>query len=155
MIFRVLLTILLFTITISMTGADNREITVFVGHPTVRLVAAGTWDESMKGKIQLEKVPTEKKDEFACIIVKRGDKYFFKSRQNYEVTKHFIGAYVEYRRPDRCDYVRIANPSIRGHELTSALMSSDLTHHYVEHLTIGLTSINYWGRVIIEEGDLR
>ncbi len=151
MIFRVLLAVLLLIISVSMTGADNHEITVFVGHPSVRLGAAGVWDESMKGKIQLEKIPTEKKEEYACIIVKRGDKYFWKSRENYEVTKHLIGAYVEYRRPDRCDYVRIANPSIRGDELVNALMFSDSTHHYVEHLTIGLTSINYWGRVIYED----
>ena len=151
MIFRVLLAVLLLIISVSMTGADNHEITVFVGHPAVRLGVAGVWDESMKGKIQLERIPSEKKEEYACIIVKRGDKYFWKSRENYEVTKHLIGAYVEYRRPDRCDYVRIANPSIRGDELVNALMFSDSTHHYVEHLTIGLTSINYWGRVIYED----
>ena len=88
MIFHVLLVVLLLIISVSMTGADNREITVFVGHPNVRLGAAGVWDESMKGKIQLEKIPTEKKEEYACMIVKRGDKYFWKSRENYEVTKH-------------------------------------------------------------------
>ena len=146
-----MLAVLLFIISISLTGADYHEIEVFVGHPTVRVMAAGVAGKNLKGKIPLEKISPEKKEEFACVIVKRGNKYFWKSRDGYEVHKRLWGTYTEFRRLDRLDYVRIANPNIRDNSLVDTLMYSGSGHHYVEHLTTGLASVNYWGRVVYED----
>ena len=122
---------------------------MFVGHPTVRLVAMGTLDEKFAGKIPLEQVPPEKRQEFACVIVKRGNKYFWKSRDGYEVTQHRVGSYIEFRRLDRSDYVRVANKGLRDN-VFGGIFNKDSNHHYVEHLTRGLISVNYWGRAIYD-----
>lgn len=144
------LVVLLVAISISMTGADYHEIVVFVGHPDVSLLGAGELKESLKGKIPLEKLTPEEKEEYACVIIKRGDKYFWKSREGYEVTRH-LGRYgITFRRLDRPDYVLIIHESLRDPSMRRLLGETD-KHHYVEHITDGLISHNYWGRVVYEE----
>ena len=149
------LVVFLVAISISMTGADYHEIKVFVGDPNVMLLGAGTLKESLKGKIPLEKIPPEKRDELACVIVRRGDKYFWKSREGYEVARQRMpDGDIMFRRLDRPDYVRIVMDATRDNPL-SAMMNRDHYHHYVEHITLGLISVNYWGRVVTETEDNR
>ena len=51
-----LLVALFLIISISMTGADYHEIEVFcLDNPSVRVLAMGTLEEELKGKIPLEK----------------------------------------------------------------------------------------------------
>ena len=145
------LVVLLVAISISMTGADYHEIVVFVGHPDVSLVGAGELKESLKGKIPLEKLTPEQKEKSACVIIRRGDKYFWKSRDGYEVSKQRMpSGDIMFRRLDRPDYVRIVAEFRRDNSL-SAMMNSNSKHHYVEHVTKALISFNYWGRVVYEE----
>lgn len=127
------------------------EVVVFVGHPKVKIVAAAKNHPSM-----FSEVPEEKTFEFRCEIVKRGKKYYWKSRDAHEVKRHLVGAFVEFRRLDRSDYVRIANSTIRGEPLAGLALRDEsiLSYHYVEHLTLGLTSINYWGSVNYETPDI-
>ena len=144
------LVVLLVAISISMTGADYHEIVVFVGHPDVSLLGAGELKESLKGKIPLEKLAPEEKEEYACVIIKRGDKYFWKSREGYEVTRHWGRAGIMFRRLDRPDYVWILRESLRNPSMRM-LIGQTNKHDYVEHITDGLISFNYWGRVVYEE----
>lgn len=151
-----LLVALFLIISISMTGADYHEIEVFVGHPSVMLVGTGTLKEELKGKIPLEKLSPEKKKELACVIIKRGDKYFWKSREGYEVAKlRMPGGDLIFRRLDRADYVRITQKALRDLDQFSQMVYNDHTHHYVEHITHGLISYNYWGHVIYEAENIR
>ena len=121
-------------------GAQQDEVVVFIGHPKVKVVVDGLI------KAGAVDVPDEKASEFACIIVKEGNTYYWKSRDNYKVIGERWGAYINFERPDRPDYVRIADPSIRGNNV-SALAVGDhmMSYDYVEHITMGLTSINYYG----------
>ena len=134
-----LLFILSFTFVSSVSTQD--EVIVFVGFPKVRMVADGVKNGA------LEKVPEEKVIEFGCVIVKRGSKYYWKSRDNHEVVKIRGGLYTTFQRLDRSDYVRIADPSLKTSGVTKHLVRGEglMAFNYVEHLVINLASVNYWG----------
>lgn len=56
-----------------------------------------------------------------------------------------------FRRLDRLDYVRIVMKAKRKFDpVLRQMINQDHTHHYVEHLTLGLISYSYWGHVIYE-----
>ena len=150
MVLRSLLVFLFMMMSVILTGADYHEIVVFVGHPDVSLMVAGELKESLKGKIPLRKLTPEEKEEYACVIIKQSDKYFWKSREGYEVTRHLGRGGIMFRRLDRPDYVWIIHKSLRDPSIRWLLGETD-KHHYVEHITDGLISINYWGRVVSEE----
>ena len=126
----VLLLILSFAF-VPFVSTQQDEVVIFVGYPEVKIVAAA---KDLPG--MFSKISTEKTFEFRCEIVKRGDKYYWKSRDNYEVVRELTGAFVEFRRLDRPDYVRIANSTIRGESLAALALKSEaiLSHDYVEHL---------------------
>ena len=136
-----LLFILSFTFVPPVSTQD--EVIVFVGFPKVKMVADGVKNGA------LEKVPEEKVIEFSCVITKRGDKYYWKSRDNHEVTKIRGGAYTTFQRLDRSDYVRIADPSLKKSGVADLLVRGEglMAFDYVEHLVINLASVNYWGEL--------
>ena len=132
---------------VTLTGAQQAEVVVFIGHPKVKVEVPGLSFILSDLDIPVEKVSAEKVSEFACVIVKKGDTYYWKSRENRKlIPAHADGAYFTFYLPNRPDYVRIANPTMR--ELLSAV--TGVPFDYVEHLTIGLSSINYYGKATID-----
>ncbi|MBI1927251.1 hypothetical protein HYR99_23790 [Candidatus Poribacteria bacterium] len=132
-----LLFILSFTF-VSLVSTQD-EVIVFVGHPKVKMLADGVKDGV------LEEVPQEKVVEFSCVISKIGDKYYWTSRDKWEVMKIKSGAFITFKRLDRPDYVRVIEPESK--EAVALLSETVVKFDYVEHLTINLSSVTYWGKI--------
>ncbi len=118
---------------------DAREVILFHGLPIVKLQADGTAENPHR----LESMLEHQKKEYECVIVKKGDKYFWKSRNNRELKKKEGGIYITFRRVDGApDYVRIINPAWAN----VAVAVGDYT--YMEHFAHTMTTLTYWGQHI-------
>lgn len=72
--------------------------------------------------------------EFQCMIVRRGSRYFWRSRQNVELRRVQSGAF-EWFISDASGYVKRQIPGMVAIDGAG----------YTEHLSIGLSSVTYWG----------
>ena len=132
---------------VGLTGAQQEEVIVFIGHPAVKVEVPGLSLVLNDLDIPVEKIPAENGPKFVCLIVKKNGEYYWKSRNLRKlIAASDEGAYFTFRLPDRPDYIRIVQPSIR--EIHSAVLG--VPFDYVEHLTVGLTSINYYGKATID-----
>jgi len=131
---------------VTLTGAQQGEVVVFIGHPKVKVEVPGLSFIVSDLDIPVEKVSAEKVSEFACVIVKKGDTYYLKSRENRKlILTHDDGAYFNFQFPNRPDYVRIVDPTIRN-----VISAMGTPYDYVEHLTGGISSINYYGKAEVD-----
>lgn len=129
-----LLFILSFTFVLPVSTQD--EAIVFIGAPEVRMATEG------KENGVLEKLSKDKVSEYRCVISKKGDKYYWSSREDKEMEKSESSIYITFTRSDGApDYVRTINPTFS--KVTAAFGD----YGYIEHLTHGLSSITYWGNV--------
>ena len=64
-------------------------------------------------------------------ITRKGDKYFWASRENKELLFSKSGGFFNFVEPNATGYVRI--------------VKTEQGVLYMEHLTIGLKNITYWG----------
>ena len=111
---------------------------VFVGIPLAKTELSGE---------QLQRTQIDKNDqlEFKVIIVKEGDRFFWKTREMKELTRHQSGLFVTYQAVDGSGYVRVdLSGGVTG-ELN--VPGSSLDVGYLEHLKLGLNTITYQGRV--------
>jgi len=69
--------------------------------------------------------------ESRLIITKKGQKYYWTTRQDRELTKHESGMYTIFLETKGAGYVK-------------AMKTADKVI-YMEHLSIGLETITYWG----------
>ena len=117
-----------------------RVKTVFIGFPKSGTSFNGIQDA------KLLKFSPEQAKKLDCVIVKKGDKYFWTSRDDHEVEKIVGGAFITFRRLDRPDYVRIVNPDLK--KGAALLDEAAGKFDYVEHITINLTSLTYYGSMM-------
>ena len=103
---------------------------VFSGTPKMKVSTDGT-------QASTEKISGKKASEFRCTISKIGDKYYWTTRENLEMIPSASGIYITFMASNGAGYVKIVNPEFREFELSG--------HHYVEHLILGLSTINYYG----------
>ena len=143
---KVLGLLFIFSFTFVHSVSTQDEIIIFVGHPKVRLIGSALDTHGP------EEVLKEEVVEFRCEITKRGDKYYWTSRDDYKMEKVLVGlGYIEFHRVDPADYVRITTPAIRGEPIVGKIVPGHLPEYdYTEHITFGLSSVNYWGKVIYE-----
>ena len=119
--------------------------TIFIGLPETGTAFNGLED----GK--LLKLSPEQANKLDCVIIKKGDKYFWTSRDNHEVEKIVGGSYITFRRLDLPDYVRIVDPDLKkGAALFDEVAG---TFDYVEHITINLTTLTYYGSMVKYQPD--
>ena len=69
--------------------------------------------------------------ESRLIITKKGQKYYWTTRQNRELIKHESGIYTIFMESNGAGYVK-------------AMKSADKVL-YMEHMGLGLETITYWG----------
>ncbi len=136
-----ILCILLLSGAILTHNQAQQEIIVFRGIPEVGMAYNGLED----GVIQ--KLDTARVHNLDCVITKIGDKYFWKSRDGYEVEKIVGGTFITFQRLDRPDYIRIVRPSIK--KGAALLNEASKKFGYTEHLVQNLMSITYYGQVTI------
>lgn len=70
-------------------------------------------------------------NESRLIITKKGQKYYWTSRQDRELTKHESGVYTIFFETKGAGYVKV--------------MKSEEKVLYMEHMGLGLETITYWG----------
>ena len=111
---------------------------VFVGIPLARTLLSGE---------QLQRTLIDKDDqlEFKVIIVKEGDRFFWKTREMKALTRHQSGLFVTYQALDGSGYVTVDLSGGAIGELN--VPGSSLDIGYLEHLKFGLNTITYQGRV--------
>ena len=111
---------------------------VFVGLPLAKTELSGEY---------LERTKLDKGDqlEFKVIIVKEGDRFFWKTREMKELTRHQSGLFVTYQAVDGAGYVRV---DLSGGAIGDLKVpGSSLDIGYIEHIKLGLNTITYQGRV--------
>ena len=109
--------ILLFFFT---TFCYSENIT-FIGYPDRKV--------EISSPIDVIKTKVTKIDEFKVLISQDNDDYFWSSRNNVRLIKIENGFFITYVAEKGQGYIRICTA----------------TKTYVEHLTLGLSSISYFG----------
>lgn len=114
---------------------DTEEV-IFSGIPSVKISEGGTSRvvEDLKGA---------KATEAECVIVKTGDKYLWKTRNNTEMTQIQSGAFVTFVATSGAGYARIIPADLK--EAASLMDETEKKYDYVEHMVIGLKSVTYYG----------
>ncbi|MFA5090297.1 MAG: hypothetical protein WC510_04620 [Candidatus Omnitrophota bacterium] len=123
-------------VTLQGYAQENEEI-VFSGIPAIKISEGGVSRivEDLKGA---------NASEAECIITKVGDKYLWKTRNNTELFIVKSGAFVSFIATNGSGYVRIIPSDLK--EATSLMDETEKKCDYVEHLSIGLRSVTYYGK---------
>ena len=134
---RVLTIFILATVIFIPSAGATQATTVFAGLPGVKISEGG-----------VERVPEnlsrDRAVNFACVISRIGDKYYWASRENKEMIRIESGAFITFLAVDGVGYVRIVAPGMK--EAVSLIMGETETKFdYVEHALIGLRSVTYYG----------
>lgn len=110
--------------------------TVFAGLPQVKISEGGV------GRAP-ENVSGDRAVNFACVISRIGDKYYWASRENKEMIPIAGGAFITFLAVDGAGYVRIVAPGMKG--AVSVMGDTESRFDYAEHALIGLRSVTYYG----------
>ncbi len=76
------------------------------------------------------------------LITKKGDKYYWTSRENRELSKLENEAFITYLAVDGSGYVRVGNEEWKN---KMRVKYPQYNFDYVEHMIIGLGSLSYYG----------
>ena len=116
--------------------SQNAE-TVFSGFPEMKVSEAGL------NRVP-ENLPRKEAANLRCVINKIGEEYYWASRENVRMVKiDGGGAFITFLAINGSGYVRIIKSDLK--EAASLMSETEQKFDYVEHLLIGLRSINYWG----------
>ncbi len=77
------------------------------------------------------KMTESQSNEYRLLIIKHGDNYFWASRNNKQLILRISGAFHIFIEPGGAGYIKI--------------MNSDEGALYMEHMSIGLQTVTYWG----------
>lgn len=132
-IFSVLFLICVF---LSPVYAQDIEEVIFSGIPIIKISEGG-----------FNRIVDNLKDAKAtgaeCVIVKVGDKYIWKTRNNVELVRIQSGAFVTFVATSGSGYVRVISSDLK--EAASLMDETEKKYDYVEHMVIGLRSVTYYG----------
>lgn len=103
---------------------SQQEIVVLNGTPLIQC------SSSIEGSQNIQ-LNEGQQAESRLLITKKGDKYFWSTRQNRELTKHQSGIYTIFLEKNGAGYIKV-------------LKNEDKVL-YMEHMGIGLQTITYWG----------
>lgn len=117
------------------TLAQSR--TVFSGIPDVKVTEVGT-DRTV------EQLSRDKAANLGCVVSEINGKYYWATRENKEMIRRGSGAFITYFAVDGSGYVRVID--VGAKPAASQMSPTEARFDYVEHLVIGLRSINYYGR---------
>jgi len=122
----------LFLLTLGLGSANAQESIVFSGYP-ISKVESGSDTTAHVAMADVQST------EYRVLIVKRGDKYYWASRENKEMFYYQSGIAHWFIAPTS-GYVKIIDPSLvpGGAENTPGYI-------YMEHLTLVVNTITYWG----------
>ena len=126
--------LLLFMFSFVPVTSTQNETIVFLGYPKV--IIGNSPPEDGKTGCKTEYLASKDSIEYRCVIVKRGKRYYWSSREDKELKKTETGMFIVFTRVDGyTDYIKIVKPGLR--ELTG--------YGYMEHMTVLLSTITYFG----------
>ena len=111
----------------------------FSGIPSVKVTEGGN-------ERNAEKIEQSKAFSVACIVKEIDGKFFWETRGNKPLLKIDSGAFITFFAVDGSGYVRLIKPSLK--DAASMMSNTEKNFDYVEHLTLGLRSITYYGKSI-------
>jgi hypothetical protein len=112
----------------SLARADERL--VFSGTPTVKAESAS----HASNRVELT---TQEQTEYRVLITARGWKYYWTSRENKELIHFRSGAFDWFVAPGS-GYIKVV-------DRTYVLQEAGPRYLYMEHMTLFLSTITYWG----------
>lgn len=121
---------ILLTLCVLSCSALGQDV-VFRGTPTVRVFAAPDKDERQ----QLDAATAYKNE---CVIVRRGKKYYWASRENAEMTRVDAPQFTYFIHTGGGGYVKV---------LTGSRKATNAPADYIENVNRGFEVITYWGKV--------
>jgi hypothetical protein len=120
--------IVLSLLTLSLFGADT---IVFTGIPDTRVVTTYEREER-------EKLDAEAGEKAECVIVQRGRKYYWASRDDAPLTRVDVPNFTYFIHTGGGGFIKV---------LTGSRAETQLPADYMEQINRGLETITYWGKV--------
>lgn len=117
----------------------NAQSFSFTGIPSVKVTESGI-DRSA------EKIEKSKALSVTCVVKEIDGKFFWETRGNKPLLKIDSGAFLTFFAVDGSGYIRVIKPLLK--DAASAMSNTEKNFDYVEHLTLGLRSITYYGKSI-------
>lgn len=126
---------LVVTVLVSVLVALSAEAqTVLDARPTVKV-------ESGEGATSRSVLSESERTKYRVIITKRDGQYFWTSREERELVYRPSGAFHTFIDPRGGGYVKIFDADT----LPASVRDPGPRFHYMEHLTLWLGTITYWG----------
>lgn len=114
--------------------AQSPPVVAFVGFPARRSI-------NRLGTNETAALADKDSKEYVCLISRKNGKYYWSSRDNKEMTRHFSGPFVIFSADDGSGYVKVFPES------------QNLPLDYMEHLHDKLFTITYWGKYSTYKAD--
>jgi hypothetical protein len=111
----------------------------FEGTPSLKVVL-------LEGKPLSASVAGLEAAELRVVIVRDGDKYFWRSRENVPLMKTVSGSYITYLALNGAGYIRVLTPAMRKLREQLPAAEREKEYVYMEHLINQLRSVTYMGK---------
>ncbi len=108
--------------------------TVLSARPTVKV-------ESNAASTQRFQLSDAEQEEFRVVITTRDGRYYWISREGRELMHHRSGVFHYFIDPTGGGYVKVVDTDL----LPESLRDPGPRVQYLEHVTLGLGTITYWG----------
>lgn len=102
--------------------------------PTVKV-------ESGEGATSRELLSEPDRTKYRITIIRRAGRYFWTSREDRELVHHASGAFHYFIEPRGGGYIKVFDT----HTLRESMRDPGPRFRYMEHLTLWLGTITYWG----------
>ena len=110
------------------------EEIILSGVPAIKISEGGT-------DRVVENLKAEEASAAECTITKVGDKYFWASRNNVELTPIQSGAFITFVATSGVGYVRMILPDLKEAVAVASADEAEKKFDYVEHMLLGLRSV--------------
>ena len=121
------------------TNICNSQSLSFTGIPSVKVSEGGI-------ERNAEKIEQSKALSVACIVKEIDGKFYWETRGNKPLLRTESNAFTTFLAADGSGYIRIIKPSAK--DALSVMSNTEKNFDYVEHLTLGLRSVTYYGKSI-------
>lgn len=122
----------LFSLALAQTPADTSV--VLEGRPTIKV-------ESAEDLTTRSEVAEAEREKLKVVIVKKGGRYYWASRDNRELTRRVSGAFHYFVDAAEGGYVRVFDTST----LAESLRPEGPRFQYIEHIPLFRGTVTYWG----------
>jgi hypothetical protein len=119
---------------IAMVVSPSFTLTVFQAEPTVRVDAG-------EGAVSRRVLSAAERATSRVLIVRRGNKFFWVSREGRELTPLAVGNLHIFVDPEGAGYVQVLDT----YTSTAEARAAGHRYRFMEHVTVGLSTTTYWG----------